>query len=441
MSNYNNELHKHKTADTIKWIVVFVLLIAIIGAVVCLGLQAGGVFDKIKDKNQSGDETADDVPIDDSFVLTPSDDSVNPEDGLALAFVASAEPGAVDDGYRSLIVTAKVGEIDVKIDMTWTVEFTDPQAEWAVGKSADYYVSVIPQDEYKMNVNVRCLQAFGAEIKITAQVTGDPEQSVSCKANYKRKLGNVYLGNTAASDGTLGRSLQWASPINDPYTIDTPLPVEYSVSFDDDAINSILGCAAQFFQKLGYVPTPHFDKMITDDGSASEATKGLSVNVTSYNGEGVSETVYLYHFYSFYHMSAFGNTASEAFARIKELIAAEDVRIVYYCYYSLLVHCSDFMDKNADLFKDFDFSNEEALLSSLKTVFSNSRINQYAGSVFEYLISECADKYDNDLKAFVFEDAVTVNTPGQGKGSFTANYYLYLPRIINMTLSSEDIVF
>ena len=106
MSKYNNELHKHKAADTIKWIVAFVLIIAIMGAVVCLALQVSGVFDFFKKDDASAEEiesNQDEVCL--HFDIQNSAPSISPVDGIRGVSLALATTAAEDMYSKTLTAT------------------------------------------------------------------------------------------------------------------------------------------------------------------------------------------------------------------------------------------------------------------------------------------------------------------------------------------------
>ena len=78
MSKYNNELRKHKAADTIKWIVAFVLIFALIGAVVSIGLRFGGVIGNGGEKAPAEQTPTPDPDITDDPPIDTTDYSIQP---------------------------------------------------------------------------------------------------------------------------------------------------------------------------------------------------------------------------------------------------------------------------------------------------------------------------------------------------------------------------
>ena len=195
MSNYNNELHKHKAADTIKWIVAFVLIIAIMGAVVCLALQVGGVFDFFK----KDDALAEDVGVEDSlkdaFVL-------NPVNTKYVKLLAAAAPGTTYDEDMQVHLTATLEPENVddkRVD--WSIAFANPSSEWATGKTVTDYVKVTPTADGSLEADVQGLKAFGEQIIITCTARSNSEAKAICTVDCISKYA-LKDTVTAVGDGT-----------------------------------------------------------------------------------------------------------------------------------------------------------------------------------------------------------------------------------------------
>lgn len=204
MSNYNNELHKHKAADTIKWIVAFVLIIAIMGAVVCLALQVGGVFDFFKKDDKPAEDVGVEDSLKDAFVL-------NPVSTKYVKLLAAAAPGTTYDEDMQVHLTATLQPENVddkRVD--WTIAFANPASEWATGKTVTEYVTVTPTADGSLEADVKGLKAFGEQIVITCTARSNSEAkatcTVDCIAKYALKNTITAVGD-GSSDATVTVSL------------------------------------------------------------------------------------------------------------------------------------------------------------------------------------------------------------------------------------------
>lgn len=184
MSKYsNNELHEHKVADTIKWIVVFVLLFAIIGTVICLGLQISGVFDK--QNKAPTDSAAENLQQQGAlnFSFQDSNPDMVPVDGirgisLAYAYAAS-EPG--DPFTKTLTATVlPIDAPDKTVD--WNVAW-QPDAE-KVDEPVTNYVTVTAQSDGALTATVKCIKAFGNDKIVVSVVTRIGRFTASCTCSY-----------------------------------------------------------------------------------------------------------------------------------------------------------------------------------------------------------------------------------------------------------------
>ncbi len=227
MSNYNNELHKHKAADTIKWIVAFVLIIAIMGAVVCLALQVGGVFDFFKKDDAPAEEQSEDVKHDGGlhFDIQNSAPSMSPVDGIQGVSLAYALTAAAPDIFtKTLTATVEPQEAPDK-SCDWHIEW-QPDAEKA-SEPVTNYVTVTPSSDGSQTATVKCIKAFGDDkiiISVTTRVGGF---SASCTCSYVGAIETISI-----STGVLSPSMDTSWNIS-MLSLDTNKSYDFDISVDN----------------------------------------------------------------------------------------------------------------------------------------------------------------------------------------------------------------
>lgn len=75
----------------------------------------------------------------------------------------------------------------------WAVSFVNPASEWASGKTVTDYVTVTPESDGSLTATVKCLKAFGEQIKITVTSRDNSDATASCTADYYKRLAGIEL--------------------------------------------------------------------------------------------------------------------------------------------------------------------------------------------------------------------------------------------------------
>lgn len=196
----NNEFNKHKKSDAIKWVVVFIAILALAGgmiaALVPLYSQTNNTTDvDIEHANNSvvlTEQSTNNVKL-----LTSS---IDVEDFDSYAVAASAEAGYV---LSATVLPESATNKDLAISCDWA----NPSSSWASGKDVNDYLTVTKTDTNVWTLSV--LNAFGEQIKITVKannyVEGDTSEenlllTASCLVDYVKRVDYVSL-NVADSSG------------------------------------------------------------------------------------------------------------------------------------------------------------------------------------------------------------------------------------------------
>lgn len=173
------------------WTAVLAVLLAIViaGAAALVGFLSDGFknWDKFKDEEQAeqADETADGVVI---------SDGVSHGIKLMAARAQLDEPQGADpsDTASTYVLTATITpeNADNKA-VDWTVAFVNPASEWATGKTVTDYVTVTPESDGALKATVKCLKAFGEQIKVLVKSRENSEISAECTVDFVKRISGM----------------------------------------------------------------------------------------------------------------------------------------------------------------------------------------------------------------------------------------------------------
>ena len=169
-------------------------------------------------------------------------------------------------------------------------------SEWADGKTVTDYVTVTPTSDGALTANVECLQAFGAQVKITVTSRDNTSVKATATVDYTEKLSSVKatFGSTVLTDGMtksfdLDASGQPAEVWKFDYTTSAhTIADEYTttvkISFADgvSAVESAVGVEFTWAGETIMSGMPSFDKTFFDKVFVTESG-AVSSNPTQYN--------------------------------------------------------------------------------------------------------------------------------------------------------------
>ena len=188
------EFNQHRKADTVKWIVAFALIIALMGGVIASIVLA-------TNQNKVGN-TGSVIELDDGSLLVNESDSSNDEAYAMpekLMFAASSTPTlAAKAGHTvSIKLTATVTPIEAENKaVDWSVAWVDADAN--KDKNVADYVTVTPESDGSATAIVVCKKAFdGSEIVITV-TTREGGFTAHCKVIYVGKPNAISISATGA---------------------------------------------------------------------------------------------------------------------------------------------------------------------------------------------------------------------------------------------------
>ena len=115
-----------------------------------------------------------------------------------------------NDAESTQRLTATVTPADAENkQIDWSVAWEDPESSFAKGKDVEDYVTVTPTSDGALTADVKCLQAFGEPIIVTAAAREITSVKATVKVDYVRKfLGADYSIKTDWG-GNHGVVLEW----------------------------------------------------------------------------------------------------------------------------------------------------------------------------------------------------------------------------------------
>ena len=193
----SNELQKHKTSDTVKW--VLTLLAFILVGIMLTGIMLGW-FDKKADNPMTGEQQQTETS---GFEI---DEVYNTKSmSLAVSTYAASVPNSYTVTATVTPSTAKNKNVD------WSVEFVNALSAWAKGKTASSYVKVTPASTGSATATVTCSQAFGEKVKVVAKSNDNASISAYCVCEYYERISAVTGSFTGLDNFDTSKSVnEWS---------------------------------------------------------------------------------------------------------------------------------------------------------------------------------------------------------------------------------------
>ena len=156
------------------------------------------------------------------------------------AYAVMGIPASVESAY-TLTATLEPSNSDNK-RVVWTVEFVNPDSEWAKGKNPENFVKAQPTVDGSTQSTVTCLAPFSEPINVIATSEDNKDATASCLCDYVKRLVGVDL---QISTDTLMFGTQYtvnATPRYGAGTIDGEYNVTgYSLRLVDEIKNALNG--------------------------------------------------------------------------------------------------------------------------------------------------------------------------------------------------------
>ena len=111
---------------------------------------------------------------------------------------AYAANGVSEQAESAYVLTATVGSDNYgeNTGVNWSVEWKNPDSEWATGKTVTDYVTVTPSGNGYMEsktATLACLAPFGEEIFVIASLRENPDIYTTCILDYLQRVTDFNL--------------------------------------------------------------------------------------------------------------------------------------------------------------------------------------------------------------------------------------------------------
>ena len=235
-----NEFQTHRKADTVKWVVAFVLIAALLLGVVASLYMSLRPEDTPTDTEQTestntndttngtdneteGDHTdilptSSDITVLDADVLTQ--DGTDMESGQVYRMASSmtfttptAYSETASEGVTIEAILSPENATDKRV--YWSVSFAS-DTEWTEGKEANDYISVTPLSEGSNIATVECLQPFATPIEIRVFSYNNVYIRTKCVVHYRAKVSSIAVtADSVANNIASGSLVFYNSAYND----------------------------------------------------------------------------------------------------------------------------------------------------------------------------------------------------------------------------------
>lgn len=283
----DNELQKHKTSDTVKWILTLFAFILV--AVMLTGIVLGW-FDK-KDENKDSDTEQAFVLGDNGEVLDCGTIHAMPT-AMAVSAATLSNERSVDVRIEAHVYPDTAANKKVDYSVAWG---TAPEH----GKEqVSNYLIVTPDSDGSTVATVKCKKAFGDDKIIITVTTRDGGYTATCIVSFVGTASGMSITSSITPTNSSERGKYYSLGTNKTYTFNINLSNEFD-SVGTSNLSAIVGASGSLYfgdgycdpysgiTKIGNVQllelTSLKDKFIT---SATISGKTLSITTGKYAVEG-----------------------------------------------------------------------------------------------------------------------------------------------------------
>lgn len=193
-----NELNRHKKSDKVKWIATCVafLFIFVTLAGVCMQIFGKGKAQPSEwFKKNEIEQTVPKEQENGGMVVTPENATDPVENSVCSSVHLMSTPLELSDEeteeFESVqILRASVYPVDADDkELLWTIAWIDESKTDDVTE----YVIVVPSENDTFAALIKCKQAFGVQIIVTAMLKNMPEIKATCTLDYVKRCIGGYL--------------------------------------------------------------------------------------------------------------------------------------------------------------------------------------------------------------------------------------------------------
>ncbi len=238
-----NELHKHKSADRVKWVFTFTALFLIVVMLIGMCLQLFG-----SDKQKPSNWFDDDKKVDTSEENKQLNGGMTldiPEVSASLALSSYSIPQEEFSDYgvsaaaesATLLRCTVLPEDCTNKAVIWTVEWGSGEWNWDEGKNVTDYVNLTSNGN---ECTLSCMLPFSCPINVVCTSAENAELSSVCRLDYVKRVLSVDLGFDIVDDLTMEYT---SSNLYTLLSYNGVIPV-YRVTYSDGTVKGEFKCGS-----------------------------------------------------------------------------------------------------------------------------------------------------------------------------------------------------
>ena len=183
-----------------KFIIIAIIIAVVVGSGVGVIAYASDGFDLpvsewgnrlgIKDEERPNEEDKKDPPGVIGGVVDGNGNSMSVTGVNVMPAAMFFSTDKLEDSENSSVtITANIIPNNAtNKDVSWSIQWNNPESEWATGKAVTDYISVTQDPNNGVQAKVTCLQPFAEQALIVCTSRANVTISKSCKVDYNKRL-------------------------------------------------------------------------------------------------------------------------------------------------------------------------------------------------------------------------------------------------------------
>lgn len=197
----------NKTGKTVLTIISVLLILALLAGIIGTGVATNGFTDWSGFAGEEAETEGYPAADRSGGVVTESGEVLESGNVYPLparmAFTSVTRESALADNGVTVQATVLPQDATNR-EVDWSLSWASPASSWASGKTVTDYVTVTPTSDGSTTATVRCLQAFGAQIRLTVTSRDNPDAAADTTVDYYKRAASFraeFTGKTSDNSG------------------------------------------------------------------------------------------------------------------------------------------------------------------------------------------------------------------------------------------------
>ena len=197
----------NKTGKTVLTIISVLLILALLAGIIGTGVATNGFTDWSGFAGEEAETEGYPAADRSGGVVTESGEVLESGNVYPLparmAFTSVTRESALADNGVTVQATVLPQDATNR-EVDWSLSWASPASSWASGKTVTDYVTVTPSSDGSTTATVRCLQAFGAQIRLTVTSRDNPDAAADTMVDYYKRAASFraeFTGRTSDDSG------------------------------------------------------------------------------------------------------------------------------------------------------------------------------------------------------------------------------------------------